>query len=484
MSEPRKLTLNECRHICDAAPYRAVVRYFTEHQHPRARDGTFMARGQGRDRGKGGPEGKIFDAPPKGGPEAKVFDAKQTTTDAPAKTEVKPELPPGPGEFGHSDRPNAAPMQPPAPPAAPAMSKPPKPGFQERRAKLQERAKKKEAEFEGMTDEERTAHKAERDAKAMVHNARKAKKPAGFIQQLMSHWLGTKNQLGAAKKAAKAKKATPAPTTQPAASQTPSEAPQADANPFAGFHETNIQDRMWDIAEGRHLRHQADGQPVRYMKDASGHEHDEEGLFTGPGDGGTSAEPKHTESYSGLKKQIHERGNDLVHVFGKKVAKVIAGIHKGEVTKEQAKDQIDQITDEAYDAHKENFQKRWVVLKRELTNALGEEALTDPAWQQLQWLYRGSFDSLKTKLNDHHDYIKGMIDEGKLKSALSEATYGDSRVRDELSYFAQNLSKHVKELAEKKKNSADGSPARYSAAECRIRLAMSRRRLLPAGVRG
>lgn len=198
---------------------------------------------------KGGPEAKIFDAPagqpapsakPKGGPEAKIFDpGAQTQIGGKAQTQVDPSA------------------------QAPAMSKPPKPGFQERRAKLQERAKKKEAEFEGMSDEERTAHKAERDAKAMVHNARKAKKPAGFIQQLMSHWLGTKNALGAAKKAAKAKKAASATTTQPA---TPQASPEAsgDANPFAGFHEENIADRIMDIREGRHLRHQADVEPTRY----------------------------------------------------------------------------------------------------------------------------------------------------------------------------------------------------------------------------
>lgn len=181
-----------------------------------------------------------------------------TTMQPPAMPSQPPA--PAPGAVGEGQSPPEAPSGPGAP------SKPGKGNLEARRAKLQEKAKSNELAFNNMTPEEQQAHKAERDAKAAVHNARNSGNP-GLLQQLMANWKSAKQAVGGLKKKALARANQPAAT---AAFQTAPDAPQQPQEPeggnlFAGWHEQTMEDR-WN----RHKRggvYQANSSPHRYSLD-------------------------------------------------------------------------------------------------------------------------------------------------------------------------------------------------------------------------
>jgi len=205
---------------------------------------------------------------PRGGPESKVNDPSGTKPTV-AKTTGRPALQDGPQAklYDPPGQPQGTPTASPAASGSPkpvsgpsAPSKPAKPGFEARRAKHQERAAKKEAEFAGMTDDERTAHKAERDAKAAVQVARKRGETGTGLAKLLEVWDAAKKSLGLVKKQAAGQKAKQ-PGEQGAAGSQPTE-PAGDGSPFAGWHQQTMADRWRRHKQGG--TYQAAEPPQRY----------------------------------------------------------------------------------------------------------------------------------------------------------------------------------------------------------------------------
>lgn len=281
-AEKGRYSVAQCQAIAD------LVRYqFTEHQHPRARDGTFMERGGGRDRSGGGeggagassgngaaskpqdgfPDDSAKPIDPKGGDKPEVITpTKPTTLDLPAakKTQVEPN--PAQKALGPAQSSPTAPAPDASGTAHTAILK--AMGVSEDPAKATAELEGRSAAAEAKAKKYAGLHKRAaglfaktgddkyRRQMEMYKNsaAREGKKP-GLIQQLIAVVTG---------------KAPANPKTvaglAPLAQPDPPDPEPEEASPFAGLHEESMADRWKRFREGQPYSHQlfSGESPERY----------------------------------------------------------------------------------------------------------------------------------------------------------------------------------------------------------------------------
>lgn len=138
--------------------------------------------------------------------------------------------------------------------------------------------------------------------------------------------------------------------------------------------------------------------PTPEGKDASGHEHGDDGKF-GSGGGGSKGKTAKKEKAAVPDKSLHLHGADIAKEAHQELNAVVRGEHKGRYNRADAAEDIGLATSKAKDANDHNFQSRYDDWKSHAAATYGKDSLASPEWQDVKKQF-GQYKSLTGKTID------------------------------------------------------------------------------------